>query len=152
MGKRRDNPGQTAFAFDAPLPASLPAALAGLESQIARAVSAILHADDRRRSLIAAEIADLLDEEVSENMLSAYASQAREGHKVPLSRFMALIAVTGRFDVLDQLVRQIGAAVLVGEEVHTARLGHIDRQIEKLREERRRIAGRAPLIGGDADK
>jgi hypothetical protein len=80
-------------------------------------------------------------------MLNAYASPAREEHKVPMSRFWALIAVTDRFELLDTLLREIGAALLVGEEIHTARLGHIDRQIARLQAERKRIAGVAPIIG-----
>jgi hypothetical protein len=57
-------------------------------------------------------------------------------HKVPMSRFFALVAVTERHDVLDLLLRQIGAAVLVGEEIYTAQLGHIDRKMAELKEQR----------------
>lgn len=147
MGKRRHQQiaGQLGFAFDPPQPASTPAALAGLERQICGAVAAILHDEERSREVIAAEMSVLLDEEISRAMLDAYASPAREGHKVPFSRFLALVAVCGRHDMLDLVVRPIGAAVLVGEEVHTLRIGHIDRQIARLNAERKALAG-APLI------
>ena len=146
MGKRQQNGAQFAFTFDPPEPASIPAALAGLERKISGAVSSILHGDERRREVIAAEMSVLLDEDVSRAMIDAYASPAREGHKVPLSRFLALVAVCDRHDMLDLVLREIGAAVLVGEEVHTARLGHIERQIARLQAERKAIAGKAPLI------
>lgn len=148
MGKRADrsNPDQIGFDFDLPERSVEFAALAGLERQICAGVSDILHGVTRSRSVIAAEMSDLLDEEVSKGMLDAYASPAREDHKVPLSRFLALISVTNRHDVLDRLVRQIGGAVLVGEEIQTARLGDIDRRIEKLKAERREIAAHAPVI------
>jgi len=106
----------------------------------------VLASDGRTRGVIAAEMSELLDETVSKEMLDAYASPARTEHKVPMSRMLALVAVTGRHDLLDPLLREIGAALLVGEEVATARLGHIRRQIQQLRAEERRIEGSAPLI------
>ncbi|MDE1917637.1 MAG: hypothetical protein KGJ57_18340 [Sphingomonadales bacterium] len=148
MPKAKAHPAQIGFDFEMPHPASAPAALAGLERQICAEVGVILNSDSRPRELIAAEVSVLLGEEVSRAMLDAYSSPAREGHKVPMSRFLALVAVTQRYDRLDLLLRPIGAAVLVGEEIHTARLGHIDREIAKLKEEQARLKSRAPLIRG----
>lgn len=148
MAKTQQHPAQFGFVFETPQLATAPAELAGLERMICRSVSEILKGDDRPREFISAEMSLLLDEEVSKAMLDAYASQAREDHKVPMSRFMALIAVTKRHDVLDRLMREIGAAVLVGEEVQTARIGQIDAQIARLNEERKRLKATAPLIRG----
>ncbi|MBV1917588.1 MAG: hypothetical protein KUG65_05960 [Sphingomonadaceae bacterium] len=148
MGKRNAKSDQLGFAFEPPAPATLPAALAGLERQISGLVSTILHDEERSRLVLAAEVSELLGENVSKEMLDAYSSAAREGHRVPMSRFLALVAVCSRQDLLDQAVRPVGAAVLVGEEVHTARLGHIQRQIERLQTERKKIRGLAPLIRG----
>lgn len=149
MVKAKVHPAQLGFDFETPKLSLGEAALAGIEQRVCRTVGAILnseHAAGRPREVIAAEMSVLLGEDVSRAMLDAYSSPAREGHKVPFSRLMALVAVSGRHDLLDPLMREIGAALLVGEEVHTARLGHIDRQIEALRQERKRIAGSAPLI------
>lgn len=137
---------QMGFVFDPPQAASLPAELAGLERQISGAVATILREESSPREVVAAQMSVLLDEEVSRAMLDAYASPAREGHKVIMSRFLALVAVCVRHDVLDQVMRTIGAAVLVGEEVHTARLGHIDQEIARLKAERSKVAASAPLI------
>jgi hypothetical protein len=109
----------------------------------------MLNSDTRQRELIAAEMSILLDEEVSRAMLDAYSSPARDQHKVPMSRFLALVAVTKRHDLLDPLMREIGAALLIGEEVKTARLGQIERAMAMLDEERRKISATAPLIRGD---
>lgn len=149
--RRRAFEGQLGFAFDPPAPASAPGELAGLEALICGAVSTILldaHAAGRRREVVAAEMSVLLGEDVSRAMLDAYASPAREGHKVPMARFLALVSVCSRHDVLDRIMREIGAAVLVGEEVHTAQLGNIDRQIAALKVERQAIERRAPIIRG----
>jgi len=148
MPKARAHPGQLGFVFEAPVPASLPGSLGGLEALICGAVGVVLASDGRPREMIAAEMSVLLGTTVSRAMLDAYSSPAREDHRVPMSRFLALVAVTGRHDLLDPLLRKIGAALLVGEEVHTARLGQIDRQIEQLKAERKRVATAAPLIRG----
>lgn len=146
MPKAKAHPGQLGFLFEAPVSASCPAALAGLEQRIAGTVGVILASDPRPREIIAAEVSLLLGDDVSRAMLDAYSSPAREGHKVPASRFLALLAVTNRQDLLDPLLREIGASVLIGDEVHTARMGDIDRRIEELKDERKRIAGSAPVI------
>ncbi|PHQ62852.1 MAG: hypothetical protein COC10_09355 [Sphingobium sp.] len=152
MAKAKAHHGQIAFAFDPPTLPRAPAALAGLEKRISAMVGTVLAtaaAEGRSRAVIAAEMSELLGEEINVPMLDAYASPAREGHKVIMSRALALVAVTDRHDLLDPIMREIGAALLVGEELHTARLGHLDRQIAQLKEERQRIAGQAPLIGGE---
>ena len=148
MPKAKPHPDQIGFAFEPPLAATAPAALAGLERQICRAAATILNSDPRAREVIAAEMAVLLDEEISRAMLDAYASPAREDHRVIMSRFLALVAVTKRHDVLDQVIRPIGAGLLVGEEVMTARLGQLDVQIDRLTRERNKLKGTAPLIRG----
>jgi hypothetical protein len=144
--KARPHPNQLGFAFEPPRHAVGPAALAGLERRIAGMVGTILNSDTRSRKVIAAEMSELLgDDDVSEAMLNAYAAPSRPDHKVPMSRALSLVAVTERHDLLDRILREIGAAVLVGEEIKTARLGHLDRQIAQLQAERKTLAD-APLI------
>lgn len=144
--KAKAHPGQLGFAFEPPSPASAPAQLAGLERQICRTVGVILASDPRSREIIAAEISMLLDEDVSKSMLDAYSSPAREDHKVPMARFFALVAVTGRLDLLDPLLRQIGGALLAGAEVMTARIGHLRQHRSKIDEELRALERQAPMI------
>lgn len=148
MGKAKPHPGQLGFCFQAPAMPTAPSALAGLERQICATVGTILASDSRPREIIAAEMSILLGEDVSRAMLDAYSSPAREDHRVPMSRFLALVAVTARQDLMDPLMRQIGAALLVGEEVQTARIGQIDRQIDQLRAELNTLKRTAPAIRG----
>tara|TARA_B100001179_G_scaffold215531_1_gene185796 strand:- start:499 stop:954 length:456 start_codon:yes stop_codon:yes gene_type:complete len=150
MAKAKPHPDQMGFAFEAPKPAVGEAALAGIEQRICRTVGTMLNSDARPREVIAAEMSVLLGEDVSRAMLDAYSSPARNEHKVPCSRFLALAAVTNRHDLLDPIVREIGAALLIGDEIHTARLGHIDRQIAALQDERKALKNGAPLIRGNA--
>lgn len=146
MGKAKPHPNQLGFAFEAPVAASGELCLAGLEQQVCSTVAVMLNSDGRSRWELAAKVSEYLGEDVSKAMLDAYASPAREEHKVPMSRFLAIMTVTGRHDLFDPVLRRTGAAVLVGEEVQTARVGHVRQQIRELQAELRRIEGSAPLI------
>lgn len=151
MPKAKIHPNQLGFVFEAPKPVTEEAALAGFEQRVNRMVGSMLNSDGRSREVIAAEMSVLLAETISVDMLNAYASPARIEHKVPFSRLMALVVVTKRYDLLDARMRETGCGVLVGEELNTARIGHIDQQIRKLQAEKRSLSGDAPLIGGDRD-
>ena len=132
--------GQMAFTFSAPTPAQNEGDLAGLECVISSAVGRMLKDDKRPRPEIAGAVSALLCENVSKFMLDAYASEGRADHAISAARFLALVAATKRFDILHAVLTKIGASVLVGEEVHAARLGHlmakraeIDAQIKEIR-------------------
>ena len=146
MPKARAHPDQMGFDFTAPAPCKGVAELAGLERQINELVGTILNSDPRAREVIAAEMSVLLDDTVSRQMLDAYASPARTEHKVPASRLLALVAVTDRQDLLDPIMRKIGAALLVGDEVRTARLGQIEAMLSELQDERRMLKGNTAKI------
>ncbi|MES2987649.1 MAG: hypothetical protein V4808_07070 [Pseudomonadota bacterium] len=149
MGKRRPSvpPGQFAFTFDVPVAARAQADLAGLDREIAATVALILwEARPRTRFEIAGAVSELLDDDVTKSMLDKYASEGSEEHSISASRLFALVAVTDRHDLLDRLTRRIGAALLVGDEILTAEIGQIDRQIEQLRQRKKAIAGAAPVI------
>jgi hypothetical protein len=153
LSKRRPflDPSQLGFSFDVPPPARNEADLAGLRRQAASAVSQALKGDKRSRREIAAAMSALLDDEVSAMMLDAYASEARENHAVSFDRFLALVAVTDRFDLLNALVAKVGAMILVGEEVKTARLGHLECQLRDIEEEIAALRGEAqPIQRGKA--
>jgi hypothetical protein len=128
-----------AFTFAAPKPAKSEGDLAGLDRVISSAVGRALKEDNRDRAEIAGQMSSLLGEDVSRNMLNAYASEAREEHAISAHRFLALIAATGRLDILDVVISRIGGRVLVGEEVHTARVGHLMAQKQRIDEELRAL-------------
>lgn len=134
MFKRRPalDPSQLGFTFEPPAPARSAADLAGLDRLIAAGVARSLREDDRSREEIAGAMSSLLGEEVTKFMLDAYASEAREQHNISAGRFLAFIAVTNRYDILDHVLRRIGAAALVGEEIVTARVGDLRARIAEL--------------------
>jgi hypothetical protein len=153
--KRRASidPAQLGFTFDPPVPAREEAELAGLERVVAAKVALILKQDGRSRHEVAGAMSALLDDTVSKAMLDAYAAEARDQHNISAARLLALIAVTERFDLLDRLVRRIGAALLVGEELHAARLGHLRAQQRALQSEIKKLEGHvAPIARGERGK
>lgn len=148
MPKAKAHPDQVSFDFEAPAPASGIAALAGLERRICSTFGSVLASDQRSRSVIAAEMSDLLDDEISVDMLNAYSSPAREAHRVPMSRFFALLVVTSRQDMFRPLLREIGISGLLGDEVNTARLGQLQRIVAEAQAEMRELKATAPKIRG----
>ncbi len=128
MGKRQPSlhPAQLAFSFDLEAEAHRQGSFAEADRMIAAGVSRILKEDPRTRFEIAADMSELLDSDVSKWMLDAWSSEARDGHNVSFSRMVLLAAITGRADVLNALMRPFGFAVLVGEEIYLAEIGHLE--------------------------
>jgi hypothetical protein len=137
MNKRRPSlhPDQLGFTFEAPRAPARVAGLVGIEAQIAAAVGIALKDDPRSREEIAGAMSALMADEVSRWMLDGYSSEARDKVNISFGRFLALIVVTARFDLLDALMRRGGLAVLQGEEIALARVGHLRSSIDALKAE-----------------
>jgi len=148
MNKRRASidPAQLGFTFDPPVAPQRAADLAGFDRVVAAAVAQALKNDPRDRYEIAAAMSRLLDEDVTKFMLDAYASEARDQHNIPAHRALALVLVTERYDLLDAMVRRIGASLLVGEEIITARLGHLQAQRSAIDTELKQLRGKVQPI------
>ena len=71
-----------------------------ISSRISRAVGLALRECGRTRSDVAAAMSADLGYPISTDMLDAYASEAKEGHRITVDRFVALIAATGCVDLL----------------------------------------------------
>ena len=83
-----------------------------LGGRISRAVATALTECAMPRAEIAQRMGEFLGEPISENMLNAYASQAREGHKVPACRLMALVHVTGDRRLFELMCEPFGWTVI----------------------------------------
>ena len=151
MSKRRPafDPSQLDLGFGVPEPASSDGALADLPRVSASVVARILKDDPRSRFDIAGAVSRLLGEDVSKLMLDAYASEARDGHRISFDRMLALVAATGRYDLLRAALRRIGADLLVGEEVYLAEMGHLEAEIRERQTRLRMLKAEAqPLKPG----
>ena len=85
---------------------------ASLRARIAKALAETLKAAPMPREQIAAKMSDWLGEDVSKNMLDAYASEAREEQTVSMLRLAALIHVTGDMRLLQLIAEMFGHAVV----------------------------------------
>lgn len=97
--------------------------LEGFDKLISSAVSRCLKEDDSHRGEQADTLSYLLGEDVSAFMLDGYSSEARRDHRIPASRFLALIAMTRRFDILDAVLREIGGKALNRHDTKIFRIG-----------------------------
>lgn len=149
MAKAKPHVDQLGFDWESPTLPKGEAALAGLEERLCRLVGKLLateHALGRPREVVAARMTVLLGEEVTRAMLDADSSPARADRKVPASRLLALLAVTARHDLFDPVMRETGAAIITGDEVNTARIGHLRRQKREIDDELRALERTAPAI------
>lgn len=85
---------------------------ASLRQQIALGVAETLREAPDDRDAIAERMAEWLGEDVSKNLLDAYASQAREEHVISLLRLIALIHATGDLRILQMIAEMFGHSVI----------------------------------------
>ena len=77
-------------------------------------------------------MSEQLGEEISLDMLNAYASPGRDTHNISFGRAVALMAVTGNYALIEQAVHRLGGRILWGDEIYTARLGHLQAQRDRI--------------------
>jgi len=85
---------------------------ATLEGRIIGAMKVALEDCGKEREAVAAEMSDYLGSEVTLHMLNAYLSEARDTHKISVSRFAALVHATGDLRLLSILPELFGCAVV----------------------------------------
>lgn len=109
-----------------------------LGGRIARALSQAMANSSLSREEIASAMTEYLGELVTKNMLDAYASQAREEHRISLERFIALVEVTGATGLLGFVAEAFGMVVVPAKYADLIELHFIDEQLQTL--EARRAA------------
>lgn len=144
MGKRTEKVKDKATLdlFETPPPPAMPGCLAGLNTRIAHAMSAVIREGAMSRFEIVAKMSDLLGEEVSKAMLDSYTAESREDHNIPAYRLLAFILATDSFETLGALLKPLGCGLLIGKDAKLVALYHmqqkrkaIDQQIERMSRE-----------------
>lgn len=124
-----------------------------LDVQISRIVGHAMAQSGKTRAEIAAEMSEYLgfppekdglrpNGAVTENMLDTYASPARREHKITLERFIALIEVTGCYDLLAFVCRPAGFVAVPERYADIIEIWREDREIEERTRRRDTLAGR----------
>lgn len=121
---------------------------ASLAGRVSRAVAAALvdAADDRET--IAARMSTFLGERVPPSMLDAYASQAREGHRISVPRFLALLHATKDRRLLELLAEPMGWAVIERRHLPLIEVAAIREREDELRRHREFLTRQARSGGG----
>jgi hypothetical protein len=112
---------------------------ASLAGRISRAVAAALHSAEAEREAIAARMSAFLGERVSPSMLDAYASQAREDHRISVPRFAALLHATGDRRLLELLAEPMGWAVIERRHLPLIEVAAIRDREDELRRHREHL-------------
>ncbi|MBB4018201.1 hypothetical protein GGR16_003235 [Chelatococcus caeni] len=113
---------------------------ASLASSLARAMSLTLKECGKPRGAVAEAMSAYLGEAVSENMLNAYASEAREEHIINIVRFVALIHATRDRRLLELIASMFDWAVIERRYLPAIELAErmekraeMDREIDAVR-------------------
>lgn len=110
---------------------------ASLSHRISRSVSEILQDSGRPRAEIAAAMTDWLGDDVSEHMLNAYASPARETHSISLERAIALLHATGDARLLGDLLAPLGFAVIPDKYLGAIEEAMCDELMERVQQRKK---------------
>lgn len=109
-----------------------------LGSQVARAIALSLNDCMQSRAEVAALMSERLGTTVSKATLDAYASESKP-HTIPLDRFMALVEVTGRRELVGFVAERMGMIAvdkryeaLIGLQLIREHQEQIDRQRQAL--------------------
>ncbi len=104
-----------------------------LGGKICRGVAHTLKESPLSRAEIAERMSVFLGEDVSQNMLNAYASQAREDHVINVVRFIALIDATQDRRLLEMVAEVFGWTVIERRFLKLIELASLQEQQEDFR-------------------
>lgn len=116
---------------------------ATLDARIARAIAVALAECGKPRAAVARAMAAYLGEPVSPAMLDAYASVARDRHRISVSRFLALLHATGDRRLLQLLAAPFGWAVIEDRHLALIEAALLREQEDELRRRRDALLRRA---------
>lgn len=94
-----------------------------LNHKISRAIAETLSETELERADVARRMSEFLGEEVSRNMLNAYASPAREDHNISYVRLLALMHATNDVRLLQIGAEMFGHVVAENKYLDWIKLG-----------------------------
>lgn len=146
MGRGRDRltadlfewkPPQVAVGFDSnKIPGNR------IASRISRAVALALKECGKPRSEIARLMSVELGHPISEATLDAYASEAKESHKISLERFIALIMATGCHELLGFITEIFGHVVVPERYASLIELHLLEEHEQEIARRKQAVAAR----------
>ncbi len=135
-------PPQAALAFD-----ERQVRGATLAARLSRAVSVALQDAKASRRVIAERMSEFLGETVTPAMLDAYASVARDAHRISMPRFLALVHATGDRRLLELMAQPMGWAVIERRHLPLIEVAAIREQEDELKRRRDALTRKARAEG-----
>lgn len=117
-----------------------------LNVQIARVVAHACQRSGKTREEIAKEMSAYLDQTITINMLDAYASPARENHKITLERFIALLDATDCYGLLAFICQFVGYVAVPERYADIIEIWRNDREIEERQRKRDALMGKVRAL------
>ena len=105
-------------------------------NELCATLSAALKECPLSRAEVAAKMSDLTGEEISLAMINAWTAPSHGRWRFPFEYAAAFEVATGTVTLQQLLAAKRGSLVLIGKQAHDARLGQIERQMERLKAER----------------
>jgi hypothetical protein len=105
---------------------------ASLSARLCRAISVSLKACGKTRAEVAETMSSYLGVRISESILDAYASPARESHVISWPRLIALVHATGDLRLLSAGLDQFGVAIIDRRHLPYVEMGLIEEEKAEL--------------------
>ncbi|WP_325436896.1 hypothetical protein [Pseudomonas nitroreducens] len=137
MARRKDD--RTFELFAVPQAAAVIPGQCNYGHQVSGLIGEILKATDLDRHEIAARMSRMSGDDVSKNMLDAWASTARVDHNLPLYRVPLLESVCESHVLTDWLVDMRGGRATYGKDALLAELGRVVRKREEATRQEREL-------------
>lgn len=103
-----------------------------LRAKIARSVAETLNDHSESREAVAHAMGEWMGEDMSKNMLDAYASEARDDHSISFVRLLALVHATGDIRPLQVAAEMFGHSVVEDRFLPWIEFGQLSEVTEEL--------------------
>ncbi len=139
--KGRYNPSQLTMdkLFEVPAAPKLTPGSLQFNNELRNVLSAILKQSPKSRYEIAARMSELLDEEISKNMIDSWTAESRRGWRFPFEFTAAFETACESYQLTELLAQKRGCKILVGEEVLLAELGKLESMEADLKERKKAL-------------
>lgn len=137
MRKQRDD--RTMDIFSVPQPVLAIPGSGNYAAEVSELVSKLLKGSDLDRYEVAARMSRLSGDDVSKNMLDAWASPARAEHNLPLYRAPLLEEVCASHVLTNWQVHHRGGRVAYGRDALDTELGRLERVAAQATREAREL-------------
>lgn len=108
---------------------------ATISGTVSRAIAQALRECPLDRAEIARRMSTFLGEQVSKTMLDAYASQARDEHRINVPRLLALVHATGDLRLLQVMAEPFGCSVIENKWLRWIKVGQLAETRDKVNRE-----------------